>query len=483
MNAEVYLFGDLGAGYTQYVNDSTKLLFKLFVDKAKANSQLIVHREDTLMYYTYIRRFRSEESSNRYIGISYVLNNIFIKDFNELFSIFERTITTIVSRGVILEYTNNGQIVSSLGKIYKAKSEFAHISTCLKTELDAFMAGKDDTLPVLDYSINTIETKIYKYTDDKSEIIQALSIYSNVFIIKDKDYDSPESKSYANILYRLNKENTKLKDINAKLNRQKKRTTIVIILSVVLAIGVVAIIEFANRSSEQKKQIVQLRQDCEQARLYIDNLKRDSVQLETQLVNTRTTLWERTSHMNRLQQDSIRLVRDNKRLSSDLIVANTKIDAYKKTIDKKNKQIKDKDKTISSLQFRLQSISTTTAPITISSVSIGSTKRNGNPANNFGSTIYSSSSYYIKVKMTYICSTNGYKNFTIKLYGPSSSRRGSSLYASETERVYLFSRSSEQYTFNKVLGKNGNKLPAGKYCVEVCYDGQVLKREYFTINK
>ena len=79
MNADVYLFGDLGNGYTQYIDDNSRELFKSIASKSKANSQLVIHRDDTLMYYSYVRRLRYEESSNnRYIGISYVLNNRFI---------------------------------------------------------------------------------------------------------------------------------------------------------------------------------------------------------------------------------------------------------------------------------------------------------------------------------------------------------------------------------------------------------------------
>ena len=84
--------------------------------------------------------------------------------------------------------------------------------------------------------------------------------------------------------------------------------------------------------------------------------------------------------------------------------------------------------------------------------------------------------------MKYSSNSSGYKNFTIKLYGPSSYNSEYNWYDSETEDVYISTASSSyQYTFSKVLGKNGNRLSAGNYFVEVCYNGNVLKTKYFTI--
>ena len=51
MNVDLYLFGDFGNGYTQYIDDNTRVKFKSFVEKAKAKSQLIINRDDALIYY------------------------------------------------------------------------------------------------------------------------------------------------------------------------------------------------------------------------------------------------------------------------------------------------------------------------------------------------------------------------------------------------------------------------------------------------
>ena len=79
--------------------------------------------------------------------------------------------------------------------------------------------------------------------------------------------------------------------------------------------------------------------------------------------------------------------------------------------------------------------------------------------------------------MYYTASTTGYRNLTIKLYGPSS--YGMTWYDSETENVYLYSSSS--YNFSKILGKNGTRLSKGDYKIEICYDGNIIKSQSFTL--
>ena len=44
MNSTIYLFGNLGQGITLYPNDYTKNIFKEFISRANAPTQLIIHR-------------------------------------------------------------------------------------------------------------------------------------------------------------------------------------------------------------------------------------------------------------------------------------------------------------------------------------------------------------------------------------------------------------------------------------------------------
>lgn len=488
MNAEVYIFGDLGDGYTQYVDDCTRTLFKSIVSMSKANSQLVIRREETLMYYIYVRRLRSAESSNMYIGISYAINNSFVRDIDGLFSIFEGAITTIVARGVILEFTDDGGVTSSLGKIHKAKSEFAQISAYLKAEIDSFMAGKNDALPLLDYSINTSESKTFRYTDSKDDIIAALATFPNIIITKDADYNNSEFKNYASTLFRMNKENLKLKTENAKVLREKKRTTIVTVLSLILAVGIIIIIGIANRASEQEKQIKRLKYDKEQLTEHVGDLQKDSIYFVRELDKSQKLLQSREKHIKRLQNDSIIIGKTNNNLRADLDAANNKIKTHLQTIDKKDSELKEKDRIISGLRGQVNTSGTSSQSVSntilISAVKIASVKKNGWQTNNdFGKSISSYNSYYLKVMVEYRCGVKD-KYMSIKLFGPAKKGYGSDLYSLITEKVPPVTKGSSfaQYMFNNKLGNHDQQLPAGSYRIEFWYYGEIIKEHSFMIN-
>ena len=259
MNVDLYLFGDFGNGYTQYIDDNTRVKFKSFVEKAKAKSQLIINRDDALIYYTYIRRLHSEGSSNvKYIGISYVLNTHFIQDIDGLFEILEGAVTTIASRGIILKYLPSGQVTTNVEKIYQAKAEFAHISAYLKSELDAFMVDKKCKLPTLDFSINTSELKTFKFTDPREDIIKSISTFPTVYIYKDKNYENEESKSFSSTLSKLNKEKTaalqtidKQKQEIIDLKKKQKNYKLVIGLVIFICVGgLICFISIKNRNAD-----------------------------------------------------------------------------------------------------------------------------------------------------------------------------------------------------------------------------------------
>lgn len=216
MLASVYLFGELGTGYTQYLDDYTKDIFKEFAKKTKANTQLLIHREDNTIYYVYIRRLHG----NKYIGMCYVVSGVLITAYEQLFDIFERTLDTIVTRGKILEFTVDGRITSSLENLYQCKAEFAQVADYLKMQFDHIEGSHIKQLPPVNYAINSSESRTYNITASLDEISNAIGVYSYVYILKDKDYESDALKSYSSILRSLNK---KIKELEVKNSTNYKR--------------------------------------------------------------------------------------------------------------------------------------------------------------------------------------------------------------------------------------------------------------------
>ena len=485
MTAEIYLFGNLGDGYTQYIDDSTKSKFRTFGDKTSANSQLIVHRDEKILYYTYVRKLHYTGSSDRYIGIAYVINDQLIKDIDGLFSIFEKAITHIASNGKILNYADDGTIVPKVEKLYLAKSEFADMSSYLKSVFDNFVVGKIEKMPALDFSISTTESKSFKYTDSKVEIINALSLYPTVYIFKDDDYEDPESKSYASILSRKNKEIGDLKKENDKILRQKKRTTIVTLLCLVLAVSVLVIFAYKNSSDQKTERIDGLER-------YVKNLKKDSINLKENLVQTssvllqaNTNLAARDKQVQQLQDDTTRLKGEIKVLNDKIANLRSQIDSKERitrdketTIERLNRTIRDKDQTISELQNKIRQISnkntssSASEQIQITGICFRTIDNQGKNIDKGFNNVRLTASHYIEVMIQYYCTFSGTKKARLILSGPA-------FYRLLDDDVYFINGNSS-HTFEKLLG-NGRKMRKGDYSLEVYIDGVVVKEQRFTL--
>ena len=67
----LYFFGKLSNGYSQYPFDFTSDVLDKLISNAKAPTQIITHRSNNLMYYSYIRKLEG----NKYIGICCLWND------------------------------------------------------------------------------------------------------------------------------------------------------------------------------------------------------------------------------------------------------------------------------------------------------------------------------------------------------------------------------------------------------------------------
>lgn len=258
MQANIYLFGDLGKGYTQYLDDYTRSIFKEFAKQLRSKTQLLFHREDNTIYYSYIRRLDNSQSSGKYIGMCYAISGCLIYDYEGLFRNFEGAITFLTSRGSILEFDKSGEISSNVDQLYKSKSEFAQISDYLQLQLESLDASKVKELPPLNYAINSTETKCFSVDSNIEEINSALGVYSYVYISKDENYDTESLRSYVSILKEnkkqidgLEQEKIELKSECNRLKRVQKRTTLVAALSIVL----VFVALFGFRQSVKNNQL------------------------------------------------------------------------------------------------------------------------------------------------------------------------------------------------------------------------------------
>lgn len=357
MNISVYLFGDLGSGYTQYPDDYTQKYFKEFEDKVVANSTLSVRREGQLVYYQYIRRFNDKKSPGHYIGIAFVLNNVLINNFEYLFHIFEGAITNLVIQGEIIKFTDNGEITSNVEKLHKTLPEFQRIAAYLSVQLDS-AKNYCEKMPAENYSIGKNAFKQFSVDDDKESILQATKNYSLVFITKNKNYKTHTFVTYSSKLRSLNnryEESQKvIEELKArilKLQRQKKQTTVVSILAVVIVIITFGLIIFISSLTDKNQKIRQLESCKNDLEVHISSLQKDSTNLE----NVRQNLWVANENLNkeniRLEKENDELEKENENLNSTINFNATTIAKQKAKIDNLERQLKNQDSKSSNTSY------------------------------------------------------------------------------------------------------------------------------------
>lgn len=238
MNISTYIFGSLGNGYSQYPNDYAQTIFQSIYAQSSAPTQIVVHREDKLIYYAYVRKLEA----GQYIGLCVVLNSVMLTDFKEMFSIFENLITSLVVNGIILQFNDKGDIVSKASQLYTNQAEVSRVTDNLRNEFSK-LENTSKPLPPVSYGIARNEKRTFSVGDNTNDIVKASVSYNYTFIFKRKDFDTQSLSSYRGVLNRLHKEKSALeskcemlKSQNTKLRNKQRNTLWVGILSVVIAV-------------------------------------------------------------------------------------------------------------------------------------------------------------------------------------------------------------------------------------------------------
>lgn len=309
MKAEIYIFGNFADGYSQYPDNYTHELLELIGKSRKAESEIIYHREGALTYYVYTREI--SKADNTFIGIGYVFNDILIKDFTSLFSIFEDVITNIVVTGELLEFTNEGKLATKINQLYTHTKELQRVSEYLNNKLNS-LAGIAEKLPPINFAISTAEWKSYSYKDI-SDIQKSVVDYSNVRVLKGEGYNTDTLSSYAGKLNTLNKEKTtalqivdKQKQELSDLKKKQKNYKLVIWLIVFICIGSII---FASTINSRNATILRLN----------NNIATQKQTIETQnetISVLRDTIISRNSKINDLKDEKSRLISSRDSLNS-----------------------------------------------------------------------------------------------------------------------------------------------------------------------
>lgn len=237
MNCSVYIFGELSTGYTQYPEDSSSHILNRLITNCKATTQLVIRRDDNLMYYSYVRKLEN----NKYVGIAIAVNGYYIQHIQSLFALFENTIEKLVSQGSIICFSKDGNIIPTQKQLKEQEEDIDTITQNLAKDFNN--AGQACKLPPVDYTVAKESVKEFNISDSKRDIVRSSYTYGYTYIYKDNDYNTVKVDSYRSVLSRVNLENVDLKKRNSELHeenqkilRQKKQFKNVILL-ILLVIG------------------------------------------------------------------------------------------------------------------------------------------------------------------------------------------------------------------------------------------------------
>lgn len=243
MNSSVYIFGKFTSGYTQYPDeDFSSSIFNKIYQNSKAISQIAIHRDGNLIYYTYIRKL----IKNQYIGLCVLLNDALITDLKNLFSLFENTISNLAENGYFICYDEYGNLVGNTVKLYCKTEEIDAITNSLRQAFKA-LAKTAKRLPPENYAVSKNSSKSFTVEDSEDAILYSSYTNGFTYIYKSKDFDTTQMSRYQAVLAKVSGERDQLsKQLDEKKSevyrlkaKQRNMTWVGLLGLIVLIFGVI----------------------------------------------------------------------------------------------------------------------------------------------------------------------------------------------------------------------------------------------------
>lgn len=293
VNSSIYIFGAFDNGYTQYPDNYAKEIYQNFFAQARSKSQIVIHRDKELMYYGYIRQL---DKYSQYIGFCVLLNGMMLTNVSNLFTVFENAIAEMVSRGDIIAFNEQGDIVSTTNSLANKLQEVNAVIAIIRNGIDG-MDSYTKSLPPVNYSISNTEKKVFAYSDSNDTIIDASYRYAYTYVAKDKGYNTASLSGYKGIIRKLHKEKDelfseygKLKTQYDKLNKQKKQYKNVIILCLIVVFCGIGLFFLNDTLNSTQQTLEQSQNENVQKGKTIQKLNSDITVLNGNISNLESSL-------------------------------------------------------------------------------------------------------------------------------------------------------------------------------------------------
>lgn len=470
MNCNIYAWGNLEAGYSQFPTNYTqniiKSIFSIF-DNTIRDLCVTIRNED-LIYLVYGYQYKNDKS----FGFCLEFNRVCPCNVNYIYSFFRAVINDILAKGKLLHYATSGEIQSDVSQLYEQSAVIEDYVDFILHNFNEEQANFQRIPPInrgTDYN-----STAYALDESIATITNALRQHATLIFLPKKEDES--INSYANVLKQLNKKNVELYEENNILRRQKNKIVWVLILLSIIFIG--AIVFFFVMQSKNGT-ISDLLEDKAKLENHVICLQKDSACLSNNLKNTTTQLIEKQKQIRFLRTDSIN---KSKYIDSCQTVIYSLKSEISRTIETERKKY---EKVITDYNNNIKDL--TSNPLIIYDIEIANTYKSGTVETDYGQTIYSTRTMYLKPKIKYIGLTSGSKNLRLRLYNPD---------GTISKGTYNNKPSPSDCTyaddFNISTGKNecalvgwGNEKQGhwgkGIYKIEIWHSNTCLYSKQFTI--
>lgn len=249
MTSSIHFFGQFANGYSQFPTDFTQEQFETILKQAKAKVELHVQRHGDIVSYIYLRKFTSK-SKTQWLGVCCDYNGVYTPCIKDIFLIFEDEYARCATKGFLLEYDDDGNIVSSVDSLYKIDNELQIVSAQIKSRVDNVLAQKSQPLPSQNYANSISERKILIFNQlTEEDFNNALANFSNITIVKDSS-GAFESESERGFATKIRQKSEELKNAQKNIqelskevailkNKQRNTTWVSIFAIVAVILGVI----------------------------------------------------------------------------------------------------------------------------------------------------------------------------------------------------------------------------------------------------
>lgn len=424
MNYSLYLFGTSKGAYIQYPSDGEEAFLRPLCANVKG-TQLTVLRKDALTHYAFFRPLGSD--SSQVFGICLVTNGVYIKDIKVLYQTFDKIFSRIVFSGKILRLTGTGKITYLMDNFALDKTGVEQtevlIREIVKEDLEYYATHTRQNYSGL------IATKTIALEERNSEILKTIE-QNNVVHIYSNDNANSSINYVEQTISNLYKENSQLRADYSKLQSQKKQYKKVVILVIAVFVCGVGLFSMNGSLNDTRNELSSALSENAELKTHLDQKSKELTSIKTRLNVT---------------------IEERNKAKEKLIQFKEKFSIY--------------------------------VPIVITDIQIANVDYNGNIDTDYGYSIYSSRTMYLRPKISYTGVKTGENiDLNVRLYTPSGLSTGSSSPSgySYSTSMYVYSGENTE-SLTSWGGSTRGHWRSGTYRFEIWYGNICLRAKTFTI--